>query len=808
MYLFSSTGILDGIYNLLTVKPFITLCANIKFNFTLSDINKLFVKMSLTPIKISLKNKKLTSVQGVVTPEQNAKRVEIQSVTNSLGKLKIKTKKAAAYEKFDKAFTSFESDVNQLNLNQKQNDNIIKSIKCLLENQSDLYKTIIENKFESSKSDLFQDISEANSHVQQKLGQISNAHMRKKHLQENPLYVPPHEKAIGLRWRDKSEPCSQIPNYVIEQTTFQYVKIKETLLSLFKNPSFKKIYFEYNQNQKHTCVDGVYQDYCCSDVYKKNNFHQFKDAVIIQIGTDDFDVCCPLKSKATIHKLTALYMKIKNLPHEYKSKLDCIFLISLCETVNTKQHDTSLNDIYQLVVEELTELQESGLQVDENTNLKVFLFDFVSDNLGMNGALGFIECFIVDGMCRFCEMTKDEWRVACREDERKIRTESDYKQAMEYIESLHDDEAIDFKISKGLKKSTVLQKLENFSILQNVNVDIMHDFLEGVIPHFIENFIRFCSERKIASNTVCQIKIRDFSYGFLNKRNLPSQIKTTSSHLNQNATQLRVIMLHLPFIFQDFRQDLTDIHECLTSLLQALQILFSTKIYEADVHKLEMLIEKHLSSYQIVFGAQLTAKHNFSTHYGRIIRNLGPVLFATMMSYESKHKVLASFGKSQCFKNIALTITERHQMMMCKNQFNNNMFVESKRTIFDKSSNFNRYEHCIRELNFNIDQLYCLKFLNYTHFQYRKGLFFVEEFRVHKILEILVYNDIYTFICEHYEVIGFDSFLNNIQISSKRDNNFEFICFTDLKNKQSYQQTNAFGNAYIIADTLNVHKPQ
>lgn len=496
------------------------------------------------------------------------------------------------------------------------------------------------------------------------------------------------------------------------------------------------------------------------------------------------------------------------MPHEYKSKLDCIFLIGLCETANTKQQNTSLNDIYQLIVEELSELQATGLQIDENTNLKVFLFDFISDNLGANGALGFVECFIVDGMCRFCEMTKNEWRVACCEDKSKIRTEASYEQDMKYIESLGDDEAIDLKRSKGLKSSCVLQKLENFSILQNVNVDLMHDFLEGIIPHFIDNFIKFCSERRIASNTTCQTIIRDFGYGFLNKRNLPSQIKVTSNHLNQNATQLRTIMLHLPFIFQDFREDIVDVTECMTSLLQINQILFSTTIYESDIRRLEVLIDKHLSSYQTVFHAALTAKHHFATHYMKIIRDLGPVLFASMMPYESKHKVLASFGKSQCFKNIALTIAERHQMMMCKNQFNTQMFIESQRTIFQKSSNFNEYEHCIRNLNYDINKLYCLKFMNYTHFQYRKGLFLIDKLSVYEILEILVYNHLYTFICEQYKIDKFDSFLNSIQISPKSEDNFVLISFVDLKNRHSYQKTNAFGNTYIFADTLNVYRPE
>ncbi|XP_031638091.1 uncharacterized protein LOC116350434 [Contarinia nasturtii] len=343
--------------------------------------------------------------------------------------------------------------------------------------------------------------------------------------------------AIGLRWQTKIHPGDDIPDYVIEQTTFQYVSMKETLLSLFKNPSFRRLFEDFNQNKKHQCVNGVYKDYCCSKVYNELDHDQRKDAIFIQIGTDDFDVSCPVKSKSTIHKLTAVYFKIRNLPPEFESKLDCIFLLALCETVNIKQRDVSLNNIYEVFVEELSELQTTGLQIDDKTRPKVFLFDFISDNLGLNGALGFTECFIVDGMCRYCEMSKDEWRVATRENKSKLRTEASYQKAMKYLDSLDDDVDIDLKKSKGIKGSCELTKIPSFSIFRNVNVDLMHDILEELVRSFIENLMKYCSEIFFASNNTVQVLIRDFNYGFLFKNKLPSKVKIPANNLKQNATQ-------------------------------------------------------------------------------------------------------------------------------------------------------------------------------------------------------------------------------------------------------------------------------
>lgn len=328
----------------------------------------------------------------------------------------------------------------------------------------------------------------------------------------------------------------------------------------------------------------------------------------------------------------------------------------------------------------------------------------------------------------------------------------------------------------------------------------MHDVLEGLVPCFIQNLIKYCGEKKIASFSTVQTLIRDFNYGFLFKGKLPSKASNT-----ENATQLRTIMIHLPFILKDFRDSIEDVTGCMTSLLQIMQILFSTTISESDLRRLEALVETHLRSYQRIFKALLTPKHHFSTHYADIIRKLGPVLSASMMRYEAKHKVLASLGKTECFKNIALTIAERHQMMMCKNQFEPRKIKESKRTVFQNCS---KYLHCINDRGYNLEKLFSLKFMNYSHFQYRKGLFLIDKFVVHEILQILVHENSYAFICKNYETVRIDSFFNSIQNSPKNDDNIVMIFFVDLENKQSYQKTVAFGNSYIIADTLKVYRPE
>lgn len=760
--------------------------------------------MSLKPVKFSIRNRKVI-ISDEPVEKIESKPVEIHCVTSEFGKLTLKSKRALAHDVFDDAFSKFENEINQLNLGNKKTDVLMKIVRDLWDEQNKFILSIIDADTPDMplelKSKLKECLNTTAGHINGKMGEVLTAYQRKKRRLQCPFYVQPKEIAMGLRWRTNNQPDRDIPNHTITQTTFQYVSIKEQLLSLFRNPSFTNIYFEYNNNQKHQCREKVYENYCCSTVYKKLGMAQHKNAVIVQLGIDDFDACSPVKSKATIHKMTAVYLQIRNMPPEFESRLDCIPLVALCETENTKHKDASLDNIFELIRNEFKELGTIGLQLNETTNLKVFLFNVSSDNLGANGAFGFVECFSMDGMCRICDMKKEEWRVATRENVSNLRTESAYQEAINYINSLADDEPIDYKISKGIKHHCLLNDIDYFHVLQNIGVDVMHDGLEGLIPYTIENIIKYLSDKKIISQASIQVLIRDFNYGFLFKRKLPSKIKITSSHLNQNATQLYTIMLHLPFILKEYKNRLGPVCKIITLLLQILQIMLSTSVRESDIKRLEMLIDEYLDLYKKVFKVDLKAKFHFATHYPSIYRQTGPVKQTWMMRFEAKHKMLASFAKGQCFKNIAYTIAERHQAIMCKNQFNVCMFEESKRDTILGSE----FVDFLDSLSFDINRFYKLKFLNFAGYQYRKGLILMEQNCFYEISEILVSESSYSFICKQLQILGFDLFYNSVQIDPKNNGKPCYIKFDDLKNKQSYQKTHAKGNSYIIADTLNVY---
>lgn len=137
-----------------------------------------------------------------------------------------------------------------------------------------------------------------------------------------------------------------------------------------------------------------------------NNFEIYNDkaAIKIRLAVDDCDVCDPVKSKSVIHKLTCVYFTMDNVPEKCLARTNNIFLVALCEPSNLKADDNTFDEIAEVLVNELQQLEEVGINVDGRV-IKGSLVRLVSDNLGANGAIGLVESFN-SYFCRICEISK------------------------------------------------------------------------------------------------------------------------------------------------------------------------------------------------------------------------------------------------------------------------------------------------------------------------------------------------------------------------------------------------------------------
>lgn len=261
------------------------------------------------------------------------------------------------------------------------------------------------------KSEVHSVANSIKEHINSKLEKYDTTCKMKKELRRNSLFVEPEEKSIGNKWKTVRDAHSDLPDHKIIQSTFQYVSIEKSISSLFSQKEFSDVYFAYNDS-KHQCKPNEYEDFCCGSNYKDCEIYSDRNTIQLQLAIDDFEVCEPCKSKQKIHKLCAVYFQIRNMPYEARSKLDNIYLVSLCETSNFKDSEdigddfiASFDSICELITNELKILETNGISVGSRV-LKVGLVNVAGDNLGANSVFGFARSFSATFFCRMCEIDK------------------------------------------------------------------------------------------------------------------------------------------------------------------------------------------------------------------------------------------------------------------------------------------------------------------------------------------------------------------------------------------------------------------
>ena len=112
----------------------------------------------------------------------------------------------------------------------------------------------------------------------------------------------------------------------------------------------------------------------------------------------------------------------------------------------------------------------------------------MGDNLGLNGISGFVESFTAKFYCRICEASLKECMQWVELDRSNLRNKINYA---------NDVTIADLK-NIGMKELCVFHKLNNLHITIHVNVDSMHDLLQGVSFYVLNSLLQtFIFEKKL-----------------------------------------------------------------------------------------------------------------------------------------------------------------------------------------------------------------------------------------------------------------------------------------------------------------------
>lgn len=403
---------------------------------------------------------------------------------------------------------------------------------------------------------------------------------------------------------------------------------------------------------------------------------------------------------------------------------------------------------------------------------------------------GFVQCFVAKYFCRICELSNTECKTIVKEIREKMRKKTEYEST---VEVLYENDNIDYKETKGVKKKCLFNDLQNFHILDNCCVDVMHDIYEGIIPVFIHAYFDLIVKRNISTAKKLLQLCRDYNYQHTWKKYKPSSIKLEKTKLNtigQNAMQNYCLAVHLPFILFKFKTSLGDDWRALVVLLQILQIVNSTHITGRDIQTLQDLIKEHLS-YLLSIGVNLIAKHHFITHYPNLIRKIGPLIHSWIMRFESKHKVFTDLVHlSYNYKNLPLSLAKRHQERVCVNKNQAYSIVsEISKTSYDvlKYKDNNRYKSHLLPLINDERIVRGLSFIIIGSLELRPGLLLKEENEVYEIIHVISHNLNNYILCEKYNILQFEENLNSINIE-RTGSSFRLFDISKIKSFRCYDK--------------------
>lgn len=376
------------------------------------------------------------------------------------------------YQDFDGFFDSFCHKVLDTRTTIAERSMLFELTSEMIQQYANLLLCVMQ---ENGKAEYSEVIIECTTYVKEKMALYETQKKRLAIVKQNKLYVAPEDRVIDLEWKTKQLPSEEIPDHTLVQALYPFVPITKSIAARFSDVKFRDEYFDYNEHQKHKCENGVFVDYCCGSLFKNTKlFQDYPNALQIELASDDFEVCSPLKSKATKHKLCAIYFRIRNLPPQTNSKLEAIHLVALCPSAYLKQDGRTFQDIADVIRSDLSKLETTGVEISPGIYLKGALVNISGDNLGMSIMLGFVECFVASYPCRNCECLKDELQTTFVEDPSKMRKKEYYPNLIQQL-----DEGGVANV-KGIKRFCVFNKLKWFHMMENKSVDLMHDLNEGI----------------------------------------------------------------------------------------------------------------------------------------------------------------------------------------------------------------------------------------------------------------------------------------------------------------------------------------
>ena len=423
----------------------------------------------------------------------------------------------------------------------------------------------------------------------------------------------------------------------------------------------------------HFSASDVMLDICDGRIYRSHPlFSRNVNALQIILNCDDIEIVNPIGSHTKKHKLSMFYWTLGNIPPISRSRLSAIQLLGVVKTRDIREYgiDMFLKDF----TDTTNRLSQGGIQMTIHGSLHKIegaLLLAPCDTLAAQWLGGFKEgvSFALKG-CRTCNASKKQMRETLLEGNFILRDEEEHRQRCHTLEGLSKQSRTYWSKMWGINSRSALLDLTDFPICKGLVQDPMHLLQEGLLRYELQLLLYHCIyvEGFFTLETLNAL-ITSFKYSYTDIKNRPSPIEKAhifrEKLLQQTAAATLTLCLTLPYMIGQYIPIGNVKWENFLRLLLITNLCLSPSADLMTVAQLDQMIHTH----HIVFKreyptASVIPKMHYLMHLPQQILNYGPGRYHWCMRFEAKHGYFKT-KKWRCFKNLPLSIANKHQMHMC-----------------------------------------------------------------------------------------------------------------------------------------------
>ncbi|CAF4075472.1 unnamed protein product [Rotaria magnacalcarata] len=439
----------------------------------------------------------------------------------------------------------------------------------------------------------------------------------------------------------------------------------------------------------------------------------------------------PIGVKKDRHKMFMVYFSLEDFPDQYRSQLEQIYLVAVCES-GILMDNAKAKSFFQPIIENLNRLQVEGLFVNGQW-IKFSFSTMVADNLAAHQIGGFQASFSNDHFCRRCLIGYPKRNLPRSTTKLAARTSIIHDDFVQQISANPNQSPL-----MGVAGQSPLHDLIGFHSTMSLLADLMHDYLQGICPLVIMSLLKEASSMHSLTYARIQEQMENFQYGYFDSRDRPPPIQIKhlqKDRISATVSQKLCLFRLFPIIFNDVIYTLPSIivYKQLREMIDLVLSVPFRKLWLPTLRDLWAAFHQSMLNH---FPSKMTPRLHFCSEYDKVINDYGPTIKQWCTRYEAFHSYFKKISlRSNNYKNIPKMLATRYRL---KQTFISCRTVQLKTidqtTVIQKVKN-NFFDNLMKQtlihhfgnISFSKDLQQCKKFYN-QNVEYHRGSVYIMDF--------------------------------------------------------------------------------